>query len=286
MRILHCLSLLPVVFVGLASEVLASDEPAQVYRGATVMTVSQGEITDADFVIEGGRFVAVGERGDVAIPAGAEVHHLEGKVVIPGLVDTHSHIGIFPRPAIEANMDGNEMTGAVQAGIRALDAIWPDDPGIRQALTGGVTTANIMPGSGNVIGGQTLYVKLRPGPITNMMVQPGTPEGGLKMANGENPKRVYGSRNQPPGTRMRSGGNAARTVRQGARLPPQVAALTARLCRKPRKAKRRRNPAARRAMPRPMSRPSPSTTWGSSHWSRCSIASGPSISIRIGPTTS
>src|SRR5438270_917927 len=65
------------------------------------------------------------------------------------------------------------MTGAVQAGIRAIDAIWPDDLGIRMALTGGVTTANIMPGSGNVIGGQTLYVKLRPGPITNMMVQPG-----------------------------------------------------------------------------------------------------------------
>ncbi len=137
------------------------------------------------------------------MPAGARIHNLDGKVVIPGLVDTHSHIGIYPRPAVEAHQDGNEMTGAVQAGIRALDAIWPDDPGIRMALTGGVTTANIMPGSGNVIGGQTLYVKLRPGPITNMMVQPGTPEGGLKMANGENPKRAYGSKNQPPATRMR-----------------------------------------------------------------------------------
>ena len=95
------------------------------------------------------------------------------------------------------------MTGPVQAGIRAVNAIWPEDPGIRMALTGGVTTANIMPGSGNVIGGQTLYVKLRPGPITNMMVQPGTPEGGLKMANGENPKRAYSTQKQAPGTRMR-----------------------------------------------------------------------------------
>jgi len=167
------------------------------------LTVGRGEITDADFVVQDGKFVAVGKRGEVAIPAGSDVHHLEGKVVIPGLVDTHSHIGIYPRPAVEAHQDGNEMTGAVQAGIRALDAIWPEDPGIRLALTGGVTTANIMPGSGNVIGGQTLYVKLRPGPITNMMVQPGTPEGGLKMANGENPKRAYGTKNQPPGTRMR-----------------------------------------------------------------------------------
>src|SRR4029077_17908310 len=76
-------------------------------------------------------------------------------------------------------------------------------PGIRMALAGGVTTANIMPGSANAIGGQTLYVKLRPGPIQNMMVTPGTPEGGLKMANGENPKRAYGAKSQAPGTRMR-----------------------------------------------------------------------------------
>src|SRR4029077_18153563 len=76
-------------------------------------------------------------------------------------------------------------------------------PGIRMALAGGVTTANIMPGSANAIGGQTLYVKLRPGPVANMMVTPGTPEGGLKMANGENPKRAYGSKNQAPATRMR-----------------------------------------------------------------------------------
>ena len=178
-------------------------EPAQVYRGATVLTVTRGEIGDADFVVQDGKFVAVGKRGAVEVPAGSEIHHLDGKVVIPGLVDTHSHIGIFPRPQVEAHQDGNEMTGAVQAGIRAIDAIWPDDPGIRMALTGGVTTANIMPGSGNVIGGQTLYVKLRPGPIANMMVQPGVPEGGLKMANGENPKRAYGTKNQAPMTRMR-----------------------------------------------------------------------------------
>ena len=82
------------------------------------MTVSRGEIRDADFVVQDGKFLAVGQRGEVAIPAGAEIHNLDGKVVIPGLVDTHSHIGIYPRPAVEAHMDGNEMTGAVQAGIR------------------------------------------------------------------------------------------------------------------------------------------------------------------------
>ena len=79
-----------------------------------------------------------------------------GKVIIRGLVDTHSHVGIYPKPMVPAHSDGNEGSGAVQSSLRALDSIWPDDPGIRMAVAGGVTTANIMPGSGNVIGGQTL----------------------------------------------------------------------------------------------------------------------------------
>jgi imidazolonepropionase-like amidohydrolase len=119
---------------------------------------------------------------------------------MPGLVDTHSHVGIYPRPAVAANQDGNEMTGPVQPALRAIDAINPADPGIRMALAGGVTTANIMPGSGNVMGGQTAYVKLR-GRTVEEMVIPGT-IGGMKMANGENPKRAYGSRNEMPTTRM------------------------------------------------------------------------------------
>jgi imidazolonepropionase-like amidohydrolase len=179
------------------------DEPAKVYRGATVMTVAKGEVPDADLVVRGGKFVVVGKRGEVAVPEGAEVVDLAGKVIIPGLVDSHSHIGIYPKPDIEAHKDGNETTGPVQSALRALDAIWPDDPGIRMALAGGVTTVNIMPGSANVIGGQTLYVKLRPGPVAGMAVTPGKPVGGLKMANGENPKRVYGPKNQAPATRMR-----------------------------------------------------------------------------------
>ena len=203
MRSIRSLTWFSAILSGILGPSAFGDGTAQVYRGATVLTVARGDLADADLVVREGRFIAVGKRGEVAIPEGAEVLDLAGKYIIPGLVDTHSHIGIFPRPAIEANADGNEMSGPVQSGIRALDAIWPDDPGIRMALTGGVTTANIMPGSGNVIGGQTLYVKLRPGPIANMMIQPGKPEGGLKMANGENPKRVYGTKNQAPGTRMR-----------------------------------------------------------------------------------
>src|SRR5262245_29018588 len=190
------------LFVLLTNPALA-DDTVQVFRGATVLTGTGTEIAGADLIVRGGKIAAVGMRGEVDVPDGADIVDVSGKVIIPGLVDTHSHIGIYPKPGIEAHSDGNEMTGPVQSGIRALDAIWPDDPGIPMALAGGVTTANIMPGSGNVIGGQTLYVKLRLGPISAMMVTPGTPEGGLKMAHGENPKRAYGTKNQAPGTRMR-----------------------------------------------------------------------------------
>ena len=99
--------------------------------------------------------------GVIEVKPEPTVIDLKGAVVIPGLVDTHSHIGIYPKPAVPAHQDGNEMSGPVQGLGRALDAIDPNDPGIRMAVAGGVTAANIMPGSGNVIGGQTLYVKLR-----------------------------------------------------------------------------------------------------------------------------
>jgi imidazolonepropionase-like amidohydrolase len=113
-------------------------------------------------------------------------------------------LGLFVRPAAgPGSADGNEMTGPVQSGGRAMDAVYPFDPGIRMANAGGVTTANIMPGSGNVIGGQTIYVKLRGDTLDAMRVQAQGVLGGLKMANGENPKRAYGSKNAAPGTRMK-----------------------------------------------------------------------------------
>src|SRR5205814_2081886 len=143
--------------------------------------------------------------GAIEVPAGAEVRALAGAVVSPGLGDTHSHIGVWSRPG---GSDTNEMSGPVQSGGRAIDAIFPDDPGIRMAVAGGVTTANIMPGSGNVIGGQTLYVKLRGRTVEEMRVTGRLPDGtvilgGLKMANGENPKGYGKNRQQAPFTRMK-----------------------------------------------------------------------------------
>ncbi len=151
-----------------ADEAIAKEAPAIAFKGARIHTATGPVIDRGTLVIHKGKIIAVGDQGDIAIPPGAEVHDVAGKTIIPGLVDTHSHIGIFPRPQVAANQDGNEMTGPVQPGLRAIDAINPHDPGIRMALAGGVTTANIMPGSGNAIGGQTLYVQLK-GTLIDMM---------------------------------------------------------------------------------------------------------------------
>ncbi len=206
------LALTPLVFflldcAGIAWQTAAAQEKAKdapvVYRGARIHTAAGPVIERGVLIVLKGKILDVGAEDQVKVPEGAKVHDLAGKVIIPGLVDTHSHIGIFPRPQVSAHQDGNEMTGPVQPGLRALDAISPDDPGIKMALAGGVTTANIMPGSGNAIGGQTLYVKLRGAVIEAMRVLAGRVLGGIKFANGENPKGAYGAKDQAPGTRMK-----------------------------------------------------------------------------------
>lgn len=183
----------------------AAQAQVTAWVGATLHPVSGAPIEDASLVFRDGHILAVGPRGAVAIPDGADVRDGAGKVIVPGLVDTHSHIGLYPRPLVEGNRDGNETSEPVTPQVRALDAIWPADPGIRMALAGGITTANIMPGSGNVVGGQTAYVKLRGRSVEEMLIR--GPDGksvlgGMKMANGENPKRSHGARDKMPITRM------------------------------------------------------------------------------------
>lgn len=180
-----------------------ADNKPVALTGAMIYTAAGPVIRRGTLVVHKGKILDVGAVEQVKIPKDAVVRDLSGKVLIPGLVDTHSHIGIYPRPQVPAHSDGNEMTGPVQPGLRALDAIYPDDPGIRMALAGGVTTANIMPGSGNAIGGTTLYVKLRGAFIEMMRILTGGVLGGIKFANGENPKGAYGSKGQAPGTRMK-----------------------------------------------------------------------------------
>jgi imidazolonepropionase-like amidohydrolase len=178
---------------------VSSSDQVLVVRGARIYPISGLPLENGVLVVRAGKIEAVGAAGSVNVPPNAQVLDATGKILMPGIVDTHSHIGIIGNPPVPPNVDANEGSGPVQPQLRAIDAINPAAPGVRIANAGGITTANIMPGSGNVIGGQTAYVKLRGQTIEEMLI-PGT-IGGMKMANGENPKH-YGRRDQAPVTRM------------------------------------------------------------------------------------
>jgi imidazolonepropionase-like amidohydrolase len=166
-------------------------------RNATVLTAAGPELAGASVLIQGGRIAAVGR--DVAAPAGVRVIDATGKFVTPGIIDTHSHIGVYAAPGTSAEADGNEATNPVTAEVWAEHSIWPQDPQIPLAIAGGITVAEILPGSANLIGGRTAIIRMIPARTVQEMKYPGAPYG-LKMACGENPKRVYRSRG--PSTRM------------------------------------------------------------------------------------
>ena len=171
--------------------------------GGTIMTATGRIIENGVLVMESGRITAVGAPDEVEVPGEAQIVDARGRYVTPGLIDTHSHMGVYPVPHLNGVSDGNEMTGAVTAGVRAADGVWPVDPALPRALAGGVTTIQVLPGSANLIGGAGVILKLHLGRTVSEMEFPGAPET-LKMACGENPKRVYGGRQQTPMTRMGS----------------------------------------------------------------------------------
>jgi imidazolonepropionase-like amidohydrolase len=148
-------------------------------------------------LIEDGRIQALGR--DVRVPDGVERVDADGKVVVPGLVDAHVHLGVHEEAQGWAGQDTNEMTNPVTPHVRALDAINPDDLGFADAVEGGVLTVNVNPGSGNPIGGQTVAVRCTGRTVDEMVLR--SPSG-LKAALGENPKRVYGDRKEFPSTRL------------------------------------------------------------------------------------
>ncbi|WP_459663248.1 amidohydrolase [Novosphingobium sp. 11B] len=169
--------------------------------GATVYDGRGGRIDNGTVLFENGKVVAVGA-ADLAIPAGYDRVDGSGKFVTPGVIDIHSHLGVYPSPSVDALSDGNEMTSPTTPDVWAEHSVWPQDPGFTRALiNGGVTTLQILPGSGNLIGGRAVTLKNVPSRTVQGMKYPGAPYS-LKMACGENPKRVYGARNQKPMTRM------------------------------------------------------------------------------------
>lgn len=181
----------------------AAAAPATLIRGGTILTGTGTRIDNGDVLMANGKIEAVGQNLDA--PAGARVIDANGRWVTPGLIDVHSHLGVYPSPGITAHNDGNEMTDPVTPNVWAEHGVWPQDPGFQAALEGGVTTLQILPGSGNLIGGRGVTLKNVAATTYQAMKFPGAPHG-LKMACGENPKRVYGGTGRAPMTRM---GNVA-----------------------------------------------------------------------------
>jgi len=174
--------------------------PTLLIRGGTVMTVTGQRFSPGYVLLQDGKIVSVGP-GDGTGPSGATVVDATGRFVTPGLIDSHSHLGVYPSPGTDAHNDGNEATDPNTAGVWAEHSFWPEDPGIERAVAGGVTTADILPGSANLIGGRGVVLHLRPERGSRAMRLEGAPEI-LKMACGENPKRVYGGQKRSPSTRM------------------------------------------------------------------------------------
>jgi imidazolonepropionase-like amidohydrolase len=169
-------------------------------RGATVFDGDGGKLDRGDVLIADGVVKAV--EPNLAAPEGAVVIDGTGKFVTPGIIDVHSHLGDYPSPGVASLSDGNEATSPVRPEVWAEHSVWPQDPGFSRALiNGGVTTLQILPGSANLFGGRSVVVKNVPARTTQGMKFPGAPYG-LKMACGENPKRVYGSKGNMPQTRM------------------------------------------------------------------------------------
>ena len=172
-----------------------------VIRNATIMTAAGPTIRGGSILLRDGKVVAVGASVDA--PADAIVVDGTGKYVTPGIIDTHSHLGVYPAPGVDALQDGNEMTNPSTPNVWAEHSVFPQDPQFPRALASGITTIQVLPGSANLIGGRSVVLKMVPSPTVRGMKFPGA-KYGLKHACGENPKRVYQARG--PSTRM---GNVA-----------------------------------------------------------------------------
>ncbi len=170
---------------------------------ARILTGTGKEILKGSILISSNKIKAIGE--SLSKPPGVKVINANGKWITPGIIDIHSHMGVYPAPGLRSSSDGNEATSPVTAHVWAEHSVWTQDPQMPLALKGGITTFHVLPGSANLIGGRGVTLKNIWSRTVQGMKFPGAPYT-LKMACGENPKRVYGGRNSEPSTRM---GNVA-----------------------------------------------------------------------------
>ena len=166
--------------------------------GGRVVPIEGDPVDDGTVLLVDGKIAAVSGPG-FKPPPGTDIVHAAGKWVLPGFIDAHAHLGVYEEGEGWAGTDSNELTGPVQAHVRALDAINPADEGFRDAIAGGVLAVNINPGSGNPIGGQTVAIHCWGRTVDDMVLRE---PAGVKSALGENPKRVYGDRKETPSTRL------------------------------------------------------------------------------------
>ncbi|WP_425544908.1 amidohydrolase [Colwellia asteriadis] len=180
----------------------AMPSQATLLTNATILTGTGERLDDADILLVDGKVKQLGI--DLSAPD-ATVVDMQGKWITPGIIDVHSHLGVYPSPQVESHSDGNEMTSPNTSEVWAEHSVWPQDPGFEAARAGGITSLQILPGSANLFGGRGVTLRNVPSQTMQGMKFADAPYG-LKMACGENPKRVYGSRKILPSTRM---GNVA-----------------------------------------------------------------------------
>jgi len=180
--------------IALAPRPASSQDAPVAFVGARLVPIEGPEISTGVLVVHRGRIVAIGDAATTRVPADAARRDAAGKVILPGLVDTHSHIG---------SVEGADASAPLQPDVRVLDSVDVRSPRIQKAQAGGITTVNVMPGSGHLLSGQTLYLKLRDGGTIDELTlrdADGRLRGGIKMANGTNSRRAPPF----PGTRAKS----------------------------------------------------------------------------------